>query len=484
MDKQSLTRLQRQLTGKYVATNGLFWMAYVCIWGFGAVYLKGKGFSSTETGIITALGGLISVVFQPLLAARMENGGRLSVRQAFMLCLGAACICDVVLLVCPAAAALALACLFLAVMALFQMNSAVLNSLGMEYVNLGIPVNYGLARGAGSVCFALLSLALGFVTERFGVDALIVLSLVFSLCLIGLLATYQSTRKLKEMYGLGSRVPEKVNSSSPQPEDSSHPIDSTKFDADSSQKAEAGNVAPTAMPPTENLSASTTATTHLSATATPASEIDSIAARRTREQDASVPSPGMRAMFAADRGLLILLLGFFLIFVGHFMNNTYMIDLVGRFGGSDADMGIATAFAASLELPAMILVNFLVKRISSANVLRISAVSYVMKTVILLGAVNMPVLLLSQLCQFGAYAFFVPASVYYINERVPDQYKVTGQSALGMATMGLGGAVGNFLGGRVQDVFGVSGMVVVCVTCTIVGAMFTFAGLGKNHAKN
>ena len=74
MDKQSLTRLQRQLTGKYVATNGLFWMAYVCIWGFGAVYLKGKGFSSTETGIITALGGLISVVFQPLLAARMENG--------------------------------------------------------------------------------------------------------------------------------------------------------------------------------------------------------------------------------------------------------------------------------------------------------------------------------------------------------------------------------------------------------------------------
>lgn len=62
----------------------------------------------------------------------------------------------------------------------------------------------------------------------------------------------------------------------------------------------------------------------------------------------------------------------------------------------------------------------------------------------------MPVLLLSQLCQFGAYAFFVPASVYYINERVPDQYKVTGQSALGMATMGLGGAVGNFLGGRVQ----------------------------------
>lgn len=126
----------------------------------------------------------------------------------------------------------------------------------MEYVNLGIPVNYGLARGAGSACFALLSLALGFVTERFGVDALIVLSLVFSLCLIGLLATYQSTRKLKEMYGLGSRVPEKVNSSSPQPEDSSHPIDSTKFDADSFTEGQRqARLHPTAMPTTENSSA-------------------------------------------------------------------------------------------------------------------------------------------------------------------------------------------------------------------------------------
>ena len=130
MDKQSLTRLQRQLTGKYVATNGLFWMAYVCIWGFAAVYLKGKGFSSTETGVITALGGLISVVFQPMLAAKMENGGRLSVRQAFILCLGAACVCDLVLLVTPGSAALVIACLFLAVKALFQMNSAGLNSLG------------------------------------------------------------------------------------------------------------------------------------------------------------------------------------------------------------------------------------------------------------------------------------------------------------------------------------------------------------------
>ena len=81
MDKQSLTRLQRQLTGKYVATNGLFWMAYVCIWGFGAVYLKGKGFSSTETGIITALGGLISVVFQPLLEMCIRDRVNTVVRE-------------------------------------------------------------------------------------------------------------------------------------------------------------------------------------------------------------------------------------------------------------------------------------------------------------------------------------------------------------------------------------------------------------------
>lgn len=111
---------------KYVATNGLFWMAYVCIWGFGAVYLKGKGFSSTETGIITGAGrpdlcGFSAIAGgqdgKPAAACRC---GRRSCsawgQPVFVMC--AACV--------PGQRRRwRWACLFLAVMALFQMNSAV-----------------------------------------------------------------------------------------------------------------------------------------------------------------------------------------------------------------------------------------------------------------------------------------------------------------------------------------------------------------------
>ena len=177
--------------------------------------------------------------------------------------------------------------------------------------------------------------------------------------------------------------------------------------------------------------------------------------------------------------MLLLLLCFVCLFMGHFMTNTYLINLVGRFGGTDSDMGIASACAAMLELPSMMLVNHLLKRVKASSILRISGVMFTVKAAILLVAVNMPVLLLSQICQFGAYAFFTPASVYYINERVSEPYKVTGQAALGMATMGLGGTLGNLLGGRLIDVFSVVGMVAACVIFSVAGTFLVFFATGQ-----
>lgn len=91
----------------------------------------------------------------------------------------------------------------------------------------------------------------------------------------------------------------------------------------------------------------------------------------------------------------------------------------------------------------------------------------------------MPILLLSQLSQFGAYAFFTPASVYYVNEAVPSHYKVTGQAALGMATMGLSGMFGNLLGGYLIDAFSAGMMSIAALLFVIAGTVFVFAGTAK-----
>lgn len=401
MEERVLRDLGRKFTVKYLITHCLFWMAYACIWGFGALYLQAKGFSSTSVGVITAAGGLISAAVQPLLASKMEGDKKVTVRQVYISCM--------VLIVIGGTGLffnhrmVVTAGLFLVLSAVFMSGASIINSLGMEYINIGIPVNYGLARGAGSTAYAALSLTLGFVIERFGVDAMVVICIIFSCCLIGLLLSYTSTKQLQETYGL------------------------KRF--------------------------------------------------KTEEKESG---GSMRQMFREDKALAVFLTGAVLVFIAHFMENTYLINLVGRFGGNDSQMGIAAACASMTELPAMVLVNYLLKKLRASKVLGISCMMFTVKAVILLGAVNMPILIASQLCQFGAYAFFTPSSVYYINERVPEHYKVTGQAALGMTTMALGGALGNLLGGRLLDVYGVIGMVTVCVALTACGTILVFASMRRN----
>jgi PPP family 3-phenylpropionic acid transporter len=61
------------------------------------------------------------------------------------------------------------------------------NSLAMEYINNGIPINYGLARGTGSICFAVVSPLLGMYVTKFGSKTLIILFLI-SYCFLVLAA--------------------------------------------------------------------------------------------------------------------------------------------------------------------------------------------------------------------------------------------------------------------------------------------------------
>ena len=61
---------------------------------------------------------------------------------------------------------------------------------------------------------------------------------------------------------------------------------------------------------------------------------------------------------------------------------------------------------------------------------------------------------LAQVCQMFAYALFVPASVYYVNEKIAVADRVKGQSLV-TTSMTLSGVFANFAGGIMLDALGV-----------------------------
>ena len=100
--------------------------------------------------------------------------------------------------------------------------------------------------------------------------------------------------------------------------------------------------------------------------------------------------------------------------------------------------------------------------------LKWSGVFLVLKTLITLLAPNVGWIYVAQSLQFFAFAMFVPASVYYVNQVIRGADKVKGQAGMTIA-LSISGMIGNFLGGIMLDSSGVSFMLAVGLGVSLAG---------------
>lgn len=159
-----------------------------------------------------------------------------------------------------------------------------------------------------------------------------------------------------------------------------------------------------------------------------------------------------------------------ILFFSHVTISTFMIQIIEHAGGGSADMGVANSIAAVVELPAMALFPLLYKKVHNAGLLmKLSGVAFLVKTLVTLLAPNVFWVNASMLIQFFAYAMFIPASVFYVNEVIRGVDQNKGQALMGMV-MGISGLAGNFLGGVMLDSKGgVPFMLTVGLGVSVVG---------------
>ena len=168
----------------------------------------------------------------------------------------------------------------------------------------------------------------------------------------------------------------------------------------------------------------------------------------------------------------VFLIAVICFFFSHNMINDFLISIIRELGGGERELGYANFLQAILELPVMAGIGVILKRISSKNLLLISGTAFFVKILILLFAVNMAGLFLSQSIQLFAYAVFIPASAYYVSSTMHDSDQVKGQAFITSAIT-IGGVFSNLVSGAVLDHFGVHTMLlcgsIVCLAGVIAG---------------
>ena len=175
--------------GEYCVTQGFFWMAFCSVVSYAALFLQRRGYTSTETGLIMAFGNILALLLQPTVAALADKSRRVSLIGII------SAICGV--MICGMGAVLLLPGRSMAVglsygiyFSCVYLMLPFVNSFAGMLSGLGFRINFGIARGVGSLSYALLSLVLGRLIERYSPNVLPISGIIFSLALLLMMALF------------------------------------------------------------------------------------------------------------------------------------------------------------------------------------------------------------------------------------------------------------------------------------------------------
>ena len=175
---------------------------------------------------------------------------------------------------------------------------------------------------------------------------------------------------------------------------------------------------------------------------------------------------------------IVFLLGFVLVYFAHTIINNFFIQIVTNVGGNSSDMGNAVFLAAMLELPTMAYFTKLSQKVNCGTLIKASIVLFLAKHAITYLATNMVMIYIAQVLQMGAYALFIPASVYYVNCKVDNKDIVKGQSFV-TTSMTMSGVFANIIGGILLDAVGVSEVLLIGVILSLIGAVIVLFTVEK-----
>ena len=410
-------------TTGYTLLNVMYFAAFCTLHAYAAVFLLSRGFSNTQIGILLAAANITSALFQPYIAGIIDKGGWLTNRR-FILISCFIILAGSVLLKFIYGSKPAIFIIFAMIYMIQFAYQPVMTALCFEYQKKGCGIYYGLARGLGSAGFAVTSAFVGSAVEKHGETLLMNVTAI--IMAVSVIAVYYFRPSEKTVLtGKSTGTDETIKTV---PKDADNPAQ-TKDDGNPAQTEEAGH-------------------------------------------------DNIKDFFRTYPAFALFVISTVFFFFAHNMINDFMIQIIRSLGGGETQLGYANFLQAILELPVMALIGFVLRKITPAKLLVFSGIAFFVKILILVFAVNMVWMFVSQCFQLFAYAVFIPASAYYVSGTMTERDQVKGQAYVTSAIT-LGGVFSNLLSGVILDNLGIKPMLITGSVVCFAGVLTSFAALKR-----
>lgn len=187
---------------KYNSLQTLYWFACCCIMGFVAVFLKYCGLTNSEIGIVSGGGGVFSIFLSPYISSLVGKLKKISLQQMMMLILGIALVCFAIITFLKVPVLVTMV-LYILMYALMLSAVPIMTMIAMNYLEQGVHVDFGTARGMGSTSWAVGALVFGKIIDWFDPRVLtigyITTCIFIFLLLISMPPLYQRNVQTKEV---------------------------------------------------------------------------------------------------------------------------------------------------------------------------------------------------------------------------------------------------------------------------------------------
>lgn len=180
---------------EYAVMNGLNWMTFCVTFTFAGIFLLGRGYSSTELGLILAAGNILALPLQMVLADLADRSRRITLLGLTACMLAALLVLAGVCFLLPGKSP-ALTAAYTLSLAGTQAVQPLVNSFSFYLSSWAAPINFGLCRAMGSVSYAAASLGVAHVADSLGVQTVPgAAAVLLALFLLVLLLFYAQRRR-------------------------------------------------------------------------------------------------------------------------------------------------------------------------------------------------------------------------------------------------------------------------------------------------
>lgn len=383
----------KNLTVRYCVVQFSYWAAAMGAASFVTTYLLDRGLSSGLIGVLLACSGILACLTQPVMASYADASRKYVLPQLILLLSGLCIVCFALQLM-PGLPILFSGILYILGMWSSDAVHSLINALSVACNKSGYYINYGAARGIGSVASGTSALVLGYIIAKLGSQWMFVFLIFFRLiCMIAVLGF----PKLEKQPSATGAIDE---------------------------------------------------------------------------------SCGIGQFFLRYKWYCLSLLGIAFLGMFHAMTESYLIVIMERLGGDSSNVGTALFISSLSGAPVIFFFSFFHKRIKETSLLKIAALTFLLKAVLFCFAPAIPFIYLYQTLQSTSYGFLGPTQVYFAGNRVRSADMVKGQAFIA-AAYSLGCSGGNFAGGQLLN-FGVDTMLISGVIMALTGTVILFLTVNKS----